>query len=303
MPCYHPLKAWYSRSVNPSGKRSLEFSPPLPVMTTPDILVPCGDCFGCRLEKSRQWAMRCVHESTLYDKNCFVTLTFSDEWLDPMGSLQKEARNGEVKSERPFTFAKFMKRLRKRFGSGVRYFHCGEYGEDKGRPHHHACLFNFDFDDKYPWCVRGNNTLYRSPSLEELWRFGQSLIGEVTFDSAAYVARYCMKKLKMPRGEKYPDGRIPEFTSMSRRPGIGRGWFDKFKEDVKKTDSVIVNGREVKPAGYYDYLFDLEDPAEISERKERRRERAERRGDNTPDRLWTKETCRIAQLERKERTL
>ena len=119
--------------------------------------MPCGQCIGCRLERSRQWAIRCVHEASLWPDNCFVTLTFDDDNIISSGSL--------VKAD----FQKFMKRLRKRFGKGVRYFHCGEYGDLLGRPHHHACLFNFSFPDRYLWSSSGGVNLYRSPTLEELW--------------------------------------------------------------------------------------------------------------------------------------
>ena len=118
----------------------------------------------------------------MYDDNCFITLTYSNQHIPADGSLDVRV------------FQKFMKRLRKRFGDGIRFYHCGEYGSLLGRPHYHACLFNFDFPDKYLWKENNGQKLYRSPSLEELWPYGYSSIGTVTFESAAYVARYILKR-------------------------------------------------------------------------------------------------------------
>ena len=170
----------------------------------------------------------------MYDENCFITLTYDDDNLHSGGSL--------VKAD----FQKFMKRLRKKFGSGVRYYHCGEYGEKNGRPHHHACLFNFRFPDCEPLDIAGRSSdlppLYVSRSLLELWPFGLHTIGVVTFDSAAYVARYVMKKITGDKAASHYNGRLPEYTTMSRRPGIGRAWYDKFKSDCYPSDELVIRG-------------------------------------------------------------
>lgn len=277
----------------------------------------CGKCIGCLLERSRQWAVRCVHEASLYDSNCFITLTYDEEHLPKGWSLDKEA------------FQKFMKRLRKRFGSGPRYFMCGEYGENFGRPHYHACLFNHDFPDKYHWRTseRGDR-IYRSPILEALWPFGLSEIGEVTFESAAYVARYVMKKVTGDAAAEHykrVDPRtgelfdiVPEFTTMSRRPGIGRPWLDKFMSDVYPSDFVVVRGVKMKPPKYYDSQYQIlhPRPVTIEEVREsfktgsiseeivqaRRYKAFLKREDNTPERLAVKEKVKravITQLKRK----
>ena len=137
MTCYHPLTAYWAISKN--GDRSITFDINKSCGSGAVIKLPCGQCVGCRLERSRQWAVRCMHEASLYKRNCFITLTYSNEYLPPNMSL--------VKSD----FQKFMKRLRKRCGSSVRYYYCGEYGENFGRPHYHAILFGFDFKDKVYW--------------------------------------------------------------------------------------------------------------------------------------------------------
>ena len=120
----------------------------------------------------------------MHEENCFLTLTYDEAHLPVGGSLDRRA------------FPLFMKRLRKRLkGERVRYFHAGEYGADLGRPHYHSCLFGFDFSDKVYWTSRGGFPVWRSSTLEALWPFGFSEIGSVTFESAAYVARYITKKM------------------------------------------------------------------------------------------------------------
>jgi len=224
VPCYSPLTGYRSRVTGASGKRQIVFKSSEGYLDQP-VEVPCGRCIGCRLEYSRQWAVRCVHEASLYDENSFLTLTYSPENLPSNGSLVK--RDLQL----------FFKRLRKSLPEKkIRYFACGEYGDRNGRPHYHVCLFNHNFRDRYLYTVRDGVALYRSESLERLWPAGFSTIGDVTFESAAYVARYTMKKFKGDEDEKKKHYEIcdsetgeihdllPEFAIMSRRPGIGSGW-------------------------------------------------------------------------------
>jgi hypothetical protein len=240
--------------------------------------VPCGRCIGCRLERSRQWAVRCVHEASLHEDNCFITLTYDDAHLPPGGSLVKR------------DFVLFMKRFRKMYGSGIRFFHCGEYGTLLDRPHHHACIFGFDFPDKVFWSSRANVPLFRSLSLETLWPFGFSTVGAVTFESAAYVARYVLKKITGDDAADHYGGLEPEYVTMSRRPGIARGWFDKYKDDVYPADRVVVREKFIcKPPRYYDNIYDTLDPDSFLAVKARRKCRARDSPDNAPDRLAVRE--------------
>lgn len=273
MPCYSPLQAWYSKDINESGKRSMVFSHKHAEDPDSPISLPCGQCIGCRLERSRQWAIRCIHEASLYENNCFITLTFSPEEL---------AKRDNPMSVDVRDFQLFMKRLRKKFGSNIRFFHCGEYGEIGKRPHYHACLFNFDFADKKLWKItKGGERLYISQALMDLWPFGFSTIGDVTFESAAYVARYIMKKQTGDKAfEHYNEidpetGEVlnsikPEYITMSRRPGIGKKWFDKYKNDVYPKDFVTVNGKKMRPPKYYDTLLEKSRPFEFDAIKEAR---------------------------------
>lgn len=263
------------------------------------VAVPCGGCDGCRLERSRQWAIRCMHEASLHEENSFITLTYSDESLPWDGGLDREA------------FPKFMKRLRKSIAPRkVRFFHAGEYGSRFGRPHYHSCLFGYDFPDKTPWSTRAGFPVWRSEALERLWPHGQSEIGTVTYESAAYVARYIVKKHRGPKeefvsvaaetGEVFP--REKEYATMSRRPGIGRQWIDRFLDEVYATDGVVVQGRLQKPPRYYDQVLAELDPTRhemVCNERLRRLQREEQ----TEERLAVREEVLQANLKRKERVL
>lgn len=264
--------------------------------------VACGQCLGCRLDKSQMWAARIVHEAHEWDHNCFITLTYSDEHLPADGSLDKKH------------FQKFMKRLRKHFRpKKIRYYHCGEYGGENDRPHYHACLFNLDFADKELWTVHNDNPLYTSPTLEKLWPFGFVTIGALTYQSAAYAARYCLKKITGNLADEHykrflidEDGCIereywlqPEYTTMSRRPGIGRNFYDRYKSDFFPSDETPIPGEGVRKTTprYYEQILRDEDPDAYETIKNLRQAFREAHGDEySPERLMAKYKVKKAQV-------
>lgn len=271
MPCYRPLRGWKTKQRTVNGKRGITFDRKLG-FEDQEVKLPCGRCIGCRLEYARQWAMRCMHEASLHDDNCFVTLTYEDAKL-PYG-------NTLVKKD----YQDFMKRLRWSIApEKVRFYACGEYGDESLRPHYHAILFGYDPPDKIALPRKSEYPLWTSPELEELWGHGYVTVGSVTFESAGYVARYVTKKITGDMAEKHywrvdeKTGKAhevaPEFALMSRRPGIGRDWIDKYGLEVYRHDSVIVNGREVLPPKYYDNTLPEAKQEEI---KAKRKYRAER---------------------------
>lgn len=297
MPCYSPLTAYKSRDVNVSGKRSMVFNRAYAFEPDVSYSLPCGQCIGCRLKYSAQWAARCFHESTMHQSNCFLTLTFSDKYLPQDGSVR--IRDCQL----------FLKRLRKfAFPEKLRYAYCGEYGELFLRPHYHFLIFGFDFKDKYLWTERNGVRLFRSQVLERLWPFGNSLIGSVTFESAAYVARYMLKKQKgKDSWLKYSEidsstgeillERSKEFFQTSRRPGIGRPWLDKYVGDVYPKDYFTIQGRELSPPRFYDNFFEKIDPLRLDDIKAERELSASRfKFDQTPDRLTVKEKVKLAEI-------
>lgn len=283
------MKGYRSLFKNASGKRSIVFSLKSGYSDM-KVTLPCGQCIGCRLDRSRQWAIRCMHEASLYTRNCFITLTFNDKYVTD--SLDKR------------DFVLFMKRLRKKFGQGVRYFHCGEYGELLQRPHHHACLFNFDFPDKVLFSVNRGVPLYRSALLEKLWPFGFCTVGSVTFESAAYVARYVTKKITGKLAESHYQGKVPEYVTMSRRPGIARKWFESFKDDVYPSDFVVIrDGIKCRPPRYYDSIYDLQDPDSFATIKSKRISRLKNHLDDlTPERLSVREEVQLSRFSHLKRS-
>lgn len=248
MSCYHPIIMYRSKKGrNPkTGKWPLTMKQSEGYADL-QVVVPCGKCIGCRLDKSREWSIRCVNEASLHDKNCFITLTYSDEFLPADGSLDVTH------------FQKFMKRFRKRVGIPIRFLHCGEYGTQNGRPHYHAIIFGYDFPDKYFFFRKHGHNVYRSPLLEQLWPFGICSVGEVSFDSCAYVARYTLKKICS--NEDYEKaGLKPPYITMSRRPGLASAWCDKYASELKSNNFVFFKGMKNKLPRFYRDRLVLTDP-------------------------------------------
>lgn len=209
----------------------------------------------------------------MHDGNsCFLTLTYDAAHLPSSGSLDvrhvqlflKSLRNHVVRSSndlRPTVGASMPG------SAGIRYYLCGEYGDKMSRPHYHVLLFGFSFPDRVEFGRRdspaGPVVTYVSPLLRELWPHGHSLIGAVTDKSCAYVAGYVHKKVVGGDSDRHYEridedtGEVValkrEFTLMSRRPGIGAGWIEKFGREVFRSEgsSVVADGREVGVPRFY----------------------------------------------------
>lgn len=198
--------------------------------------IPCGKCVECLLERSRDWAVRCTHEATIHAQNCFITLTYSDEYLPKDGALCYR------------DFQLFMKRLREKYGEGIGFFMCGEYGEQTKRPHYHACIFGMDFSDKKK--VRENHhgdEIWQSEELTTLWGLGHTELGSVTQKSAGYVARYVLKK----QDPNHPVG----FQKMSRTHAIGKRFVEKWWHDIfvaARGSIIMSDGSRTKVPRYYE---------------------------------------------------
>lgn len=305
MSCDAPIQAYFAGSVNPdTGKRPVQFKLN-GSLSGSRLLLPCGKCAGCRLEHSRVWAVRLMHENKMHKQSAFLTLTYDADNLPDFGTLV------------PGHLQAFHKRLHNRLldqrGYGIRYYGCGEYGDMNKRPHYHSLIFGYDFPDKrlYSKNARGES-IFTSALLDDIWKLGACKIGTVSFDSAAYVARYCVKKVDGAKREAghyvvyNADGvvaeRVPEFAHMSRRPGIGATYFEKYGNEIATHDNVIVNGRAVPSIRYYDLQIARVDPLRLLVLKRNRRRKAvwfER----TVDRRRVKEILRLKQLKSKERKL
>jgi len=300
--------------------------------------VACGQCLACRLDRTLMWAMRIVHESTLHQDhygNCFITLTYRER----CNANKKQIKNGYyVPSDYSLDkthFQKFIKRLRKYHKQKIRYFHCGEYGDETLRPHYHAALFNCSFpDQKIYRSDEGINT-YASALLQELWPYGFSTIGELNFDTASYIAGYILKKVtgskaadEYLRSDQYGVAfwvsspyvtmslghRCEEHRGLPKRPGeckkcsggIGADFYEKYKTDMYPSDETPVPGKGVvrKVPRYYDKILKEENPDLLAMVKELRAEFvANHREDFTPERLMDKYNVARAKQRTKTRAL
>lgn len=271
MPCYKPLKALLTPSRS-GGKNSLTFpkrgyfSLGAPPGASP-VALPCGQCVGCRLERSRQWAIRLMKECKLHDRSSFLTLTYHDDHLPRLKDGTPTLVLEDVQL--------FLKRLRKHFSPHpLRFFQCGEYGEQTSRPHHHMILFGEDFcKTRLPGpSSRSGYAQYTSPLLDSLWSKGRCTISEVSFESAAYVARYALKKVTGSPSAQHYRGRKPEFITMSRNPGIASGFFDEFKTDIYPHDEIVPGPDRPAslPPKYFDKLLEKVDPAMFERVKKKR---------------------------------
>lgn len=310
MTCYHPLKG-FPVGVNPSGKPAYRItsykvhhverhgqqwkdayddniSPYAEEVRMNPIEIPCGQCYGCRLQYSREWADRCMLEMKEHEENWFITLTYDDDHLPVCEVFDPDT--GEC-----FDFGTlckrdlqlFWKRLRKAIEpQRIRYYACGEYGDHTFRPHYHAIVFGLHLEDLEYWQFDGRFTYYTSQFLADTWQNGRVIVAQATWETAAYTARYVMKKAK-DNGKYITDEYCiePEFVTMSRGGsspsgenlgGIGKQYFVDHGKELFEYDRIYVDtGKQSKdftPPRYYKRLLDQIDPEEARRRSERRME-------------------------------
>lgn len=263
MPCYRPYLGFQA----PSGKvyfkpdRNFEWK---------QIPIPCGKCLGCRLEYSRQWALRCVKEAKYHERNCFITITYSDDYLPKRGVSKKHIQD-------------FFKRLRRRLGYhnliddqiGLRYFLCGEYGSTTYRPHYHAIVFGYKpFDLVYfGFDQDTKQEIYISPWLSSVWGMGNVIVGQnVTFETCAYVARYVMKKLEVDsKNDEFYKNFNKDFILCSRRPALGYKFFAENQREIERLDKVLIrDGVQCLPPRYYSRKIKESNPEKYEEIKQKR---------------------------------
>lgn len=286
MACFHPIQGYRRRDDRGIGWRPSE------VWIDQPMTVPCGQCIGCRLENSRQWAVRMMHEAQMHELSWFVTLTYDNKHLPEWGSLDLKHFQG------------FINKLRKaRPKQKIRYFHCGEYGDEGGRPHYHAALFGVDFPDRRAGMHRGEHRTWTSAELDQLWGKGFCEIGSLTFQSAGYIARYVTKKVTGKRADTHYERVDPktgeirriqrEYATMSRNPGIGSSWFDRYASEVYPSDEVVMRGKAAKPPRYYDKRLEASNP-DLYETVRRVRRTERDRQNQTEERLHVREVCTMA---------
>lgn len=341
MACYHPLKGFIigktktgkdDIKVVPYGVHHLErqrgkwiYADDEFVSSYSDrvyrdwIQIPCGKCIGCRLQYSKEWADRCLMELQYHDSAYFLTLTYDDEHLpfpdyvdDDLKVTYLDDQTGEcgvLPTLQKRDIQLFHKRLRERTGQKIRYFIAGEYGDHTLRPHYHSIEFGLEIPDKQVYTIRNGYTLWTSDFINEIWQKGHVIIGNVTWETCAYTARYVVKKLNGYLRSYYDSHNIsPEFVLMSRKPGLGYQYFaDKncelyfFRDAYVKT---ATGSKRVSPTNkYFDRLFELSEPDKLAEVKSRRIEAAKhtellrnaQTSNNFLDRLLAEEENKLAQ--------
>lgn len=313
MPCYAPLGAWYREPRVAFGY----------FRGARKISLPCQKCIGCKLDHSKDWATRCAHQAKLHKHNCFLTLTLNDDnltgkyWTGLRNDLGQKVYGGNLNHRDVQTF---LKRLRSyteyhacspqnnvvlappgltakppiegaRKPAEMLYYMCGEYGEKYRRPHYHICLFGADFKDKklFTRTPAGSDS-YTSETLTTLWGNGNAFIGELNWQSAAYAARYCLKKMTgEPAKSHYTvvdaeTGEIqqllPEYARMSRSIGIGKAWLQQYQNDVYPHGYVVLhNGSKTTTPKYYDKIYRKENENEYKKMKATRAKAADKNFD------------------------
>lgn len=257
MPCYRVFPAQYDEREGKLKFHDSGFGR--------SIRLPCGRCFGCRMDRVKSWSVRCQHEASCWDFNSFVTLTYDESHVPWDGGL----RSVDVQ--------RWLKRLRKVLpgaqdapggGRPLRFFLAGEYGERTQRPHYHALLFNAEL----PKERQVGKDLFETDVLSSTWGLGSVAFGDVTPASASYVAGYSLKKVYGSRdrqsdhyGVMDPDTgewceREREFCRMSLRPGIGQFWFDRFKRDLVH-GFVVRDGQKFGVPRYYRSKLRQDEPS------------------------------------------
>jgi hypothetical protein len=307
MQCISPLTANRLKRPNKNGKYPLEVQKSgvenfNPHIHSQQIEIACGRCIPCRLKKSYEWAVRAVHEAKMHDHNCFITLTYSDDNLPRDRSLDYEH------------FRLFIKRLRRKVKPAkISFLMSGEYGDEFTRPHYHACIFGYDFPDKYYWANRNGNDSYRSEILENTWKFGHAEIGELNFATAAYVASYTVKKVGEYDEQKFQEHyswfdpstgeyflRRPEFGRMSLRPAIGKRFYDAYGDDFHK-GYTTEGGRKRAIPEYYKRLAEKDLKDYVFELRQESEEKAKEQDRETSTRLKALETLCDIRTKRKQR--
>lgn len=326
MPCYSPLKGYKNKEGALTFRKAESMGSKMEVA--------CGQCLGCRLDRSRVWAMRITHEALMHeDNNCFVTLTYDDTHLPLNRSLSVPKRDPITgKQIEQSDFQAFFKRLRKAHPkTTIKYYQCGEYGNrcqhnldlekqscplcNLGRPHHHACIFNYNPTDQEIYGNSFNTNRYTSPSLEKLWGKGFVDVGNLEFGSAAYVARYILKKITGDLADDHYtqiqlSGEVinlaPEYSSMSN--GIGKSWLEKYSEDCYPSDEVPVPGTGTpiirKNPRYYDDHIGKTNPELLELVKQTRlKHKLENPEEYTSERLMAKYKVKKAQTTNLKRSI
>lgn len=290
MTCTEPKQAYYPLDNSKSSKLLFNASDP---NAGEQVTIPCRGCMHCKVKRAQGRAFLLYAEAYYHRDMCCVTLTYDSDNLPEYGNLTR-GQDGDV--------AKFIKALKdkysykykengkwyKKYTIDIKYFNAAEYGEKKGRPHHHVIIFGYDFPDKVKSFKKGRQQYYSSKLLDSLWKKGKADIGSVHEGTCKYVSQYVLKKEFGKKGKKksVDDGyfdidtgefalRESEHHSMSK--GIGRKFYEENKGIIYPADFVTMSGSDFKFSvpEIYDKWLAVDDPEMLLKIKEVRKRKAE----------------------------
>lgn len=231
-------------------------------------------------------------EAVTHEFNAVATLTYAPEHVGPLGRPQWRADADKMLQDLRNT-------ARRKWGQSVRYDLISEYSPELFRPHLHAILFGVWPLDFYFWKQsRAGLPMYRSAEFEKCWPWGTVLFQDFSPGSAAYCANHQAFKLNGRSLEEWltvrDDGgtvlgqRAPEFHLVSKRPGLGAEFFERWGRQVIELQHTVVGDSKVGPPRYFVRLAER-DPALadlVAELKASRKAAAIAQGaDCTPERL------------------
>lgn len=305
MSCYKPLIRLYNpddreqsgrvyslaRFSQLSGKQ-LKYED---LMYNPKVmLIPCGQCIGCRIRQREDWTTRIELEARDYPKEevWFITLTYDDDHVPGMivktGEIMRKVQyTWKPGEKRPSSvqvllyedIQKFLKRLRKAYRGKLRYFVAGEYGEQTARPHYHMILYGWRPTDLENLYKIHHNGYYTSKWLADLWGMGQVQIAQAVPETYRYVAGYVTKKMYEIDGKKaneyYELGQTKPFACMSLKPGLGDNYYQEHKAEIWRQGYIqCTNGKQAQIPRYYEKQMEAENPQRLWRIKQNRQKNA-----------------------------
>lgn len=276
MACHYPLQAWRGIKDN-----KIYLSQPTPenVPAERRLQLPCTQCLGCRKTAAKAWALRCRLEMQQHAYATFATLTYDPKYCPPTlrkADLQLYLKRLRINASRHYAI------------DAVRFFACGEYGTQRGRPHYHAILYGLHYEQ------------HRN-LIEKSWGLGDTQTKEANNRRIAYTAGYVAKKYNEAPHEAHervdPEtGEVydyePPFLQMSRKPGIGghaRQWPASWRAFA------INDGHKMPVPRFYHESWKQQATEEEKEKLLQQKAQLALKRDNSPERLKAKEQIAIRQ--------
>lgn len=233
-----------------------------------EFRIPCGKCLNCKKKRRSDWSLRLEHEYLYSDSALFITLTYNDASIPRnrgIATLNKKDLQDYIKRLRNSHVAYVSRELGirksevKNHSKQIRYYAVGEYGSKTNRPHYHILLFNYDIANLKPIEAQWKNTQTGHP-------LGFVDIGKVSSASINYTTKYMFKQW----GKK--DLRQRPFTNMSRRPMIGTGFLNEYKNYLREFELTTIRDkkgtlRKLPKAYLYKIYTMLEDGKEVKDKE------------------------------------